>query len=243
MSNFTEKFSGMAKAEVNAGRVPKPNLGKAAYLVSTVRMKDSRVGGGFRCVLDLTCLWGIAEGQTHDKKEVPSNRPGDKVSVCFFSGERFLTDFKDFCLKAIGKEPHEEMEIADAICPKNMFNPPKSDLERLQYMWDEVLPGMVCAFDKEGKPTDAGIFDGQVVIELGTVQKKVNKRIDKAKPDQKDNWAHDAEGNVQFGIYDNSYINHRISFQEVGETLEDEAAVMRFFGTVETFNNLLKEHG
>lgn len=243
MSNFAGKFEGMAKAESKAGRVPNPNLGKAAYLVSSVRMHDSRTGDSFRSELLLTCLWPISDGETHDKQAAPANRPGDKVSHCFFSGDRFLTDFKDFCLKAIGKEAHEEMEIADTLCPAGSFDPPKSDLERLQHMWEHVLPGMVCAFGHDGKPIDAGIFDGQVVIEIGTTQKKVNKKIDKSKPDTKENWVHDADGNPQFGIYSNSYINRRIGFQEVGETLEDEADILRFFGTTENFMELLKEHG
>ena len=244
MSNFAEKFSGMSAAESKSTRTPNPALGKAAYLVSSVRMHDSRTGDSFRAEVDLTCLWPIEEGETCDKAKVPANRPGDKVSICFFSGDRFLVDLKDFCLKAIGKEPQDEMEIADALCPKS--NPEYAnmqDLDRLHHMWDKVLPGLVCAFDsKSGKPTDAGIFDGAVIVEVGTVQKRVNKKIDKTKPDEKSNWVHDSNGNPVQGIYDNSYINRRIGFQEAGETL-DEAALMRFFGTTEAFMELLKEHG
>ena len=241
MSTLSGRFTGMAKAEVKAGRIPSPNLGKAAYLVSSVRMHDSRNGDGFRAEIAMTCLWSIAEGQTFDKQESPANRPGDKVSICFFSGDRFLSDFKDFCLKAVGKQEHEEMDITDSLCPKADY-PTMPDLDRLRHMWENVLPGMVCATAEDGSTLDAGVFDGQVIVEIGTTQKQVHKKIDKKKPDTKENWVHDAEGQPVSGIYSNSYINRRVSFQEAGEQME-EADILRFFGTTENFMELLEEHG
>ncbi len=237
-NNFTDKFKGMSKAEVRMGRVPNPNLGKGAYLVNTVRMHDGRTGG-FRAEVLLTCLWPIEKGQTYDGKEMDANRAGDKVSVCFFSGEYFLTGFKNFCLKAIGKESHEELEIANVVCPADKY-PKLSELERIALMWEEILPAKVCAVDVEGEPSDAGVFDGQVVVELSTTEKRVNTLVDKTKSDTEDNWTFDKEGNPIFKVYKNTYFNRKIPMQEVGENL-DEDGIKRFFGSIENFMELVEE--
>jgi hypothetical protein len=188
-----------------------------------------------------TALWPIADGKTHDGKEATSNQAGDKVSTCFFSGDYFLKQFKEFCLKAIGKEPHEELEIADAVCPAANY-PDKTELERLEIMWNGVLPGLVCAFDpqNEGKATEAGCFDGQVVVEIGTTEKKHYQKADKSKPDAEDNRVYDKDGVALSSTFTNSFFNRKITMQEVGEKL-DEDGIKRFFGSTDIFMALLKE--
>lgn len=242
MNNVTDRFAGMSMAEASTGRTPNPSLGKATYLINQVRMHDNTRKGGFRVEVSATCLWDIENGKTHDGKESIANKTGDKIETCFFSGDRFLKDLKNFCLKCIGKEPHEELGIADQVCPESKY-PNKTELERLEIMWNKVLPSLVCAFDPEdGTATEAGCFDGQVVVEIGTVEKKVYKKADKSKPDGEDNRMFDKDGNALFDIYTNSFFNRKISMQEVGEKLE-EADIKRFFGTVDNFMKILDEEG
>jgi len=236
MSDIASRFKGCAAAEVKAGRVPNPELGKAAYLIDTVRMKDGR-NGGFRTEVNMTCLYGIQAGTTSEGKEAGPNHAGDKVNQCIFSGDYFHKQFKEFCLKAIGKEPHEELEIADYVCPTADY-PGKPELDRLQIMWEEVLPGMVCAFDpKDGSATEAGVFDGQVVLEIGTTEKDVPTLIDKSKGVVDGNFMFDANGNKISKVYRNSYFNRKIGKAEIREKL-DEKDLARFFGSVEAFEAL-----
>ena len=239
--NVADRFAGMSKAEASTGRTPNPSLGKAAYLVSQVRMHDNTRKGGYRVEISATCLWEIEKGKTHDGKEAIPNQAGDKVATCFFSGDYFLKQFKEFCLKCIGKEPHEELEIADVMCPESDY-PNTGELERLAIMWNQVLPGKVCAFDSEGANTDAGVFDGQVVLEIGTTEKKHYQKADKSKPDGDENRIYDKDGNALSSIFTNSFFNRKISMQEVGEKL-DEDGIKRFFGSTENFMAILKNEG
>lgn len=233
--SIADRFKGCAKAEVKTGRVPNPNLGKAAYLIDSIRMKESTRADkpGFRVEINMTTLWGIENGKDANGNEVECNRTGDKVSHCIFSGDYFHKSFKELALKVIGKEPHEELEIADFICPASAY-PGKSELERLEIMWEQKLPGMVCAFDESGNPTEAGVFDGQAVIEIGTTEKEIAQLIDKKKGDVEGNFVYDASGRKITKTYRNSYINRKIPKDEIKDKL-DEAAIKRFFGSVEAF--------
>jgi len=234
--SIADRFKGCAKAEVKTGRVPNPNLGKAAYLIDSIRMKESsRVDKpGFRVEVNMTTLWGIENGKDASGTEVDCNRTGDRVSHCIFSGDYFHKSFKELCLKVIGKEPHEELDIADFICPASEY-PNLSELERLELMWEQKLPGMVCAFDESGSPVQAGVFDGQAVIEIGTTEKAVLQLIDRKKGEVEGNFVYDANGQKLSKTYRNSYINRKISKDEIKEKLSEEE-ITRFFGSVEAFN-------
>lgn len=241
MSNMLDKFKGMNTAQASGStRIPDPELGKAAYLLNSVRMHENRKGG-FRVEVLMTALWGIAPGKTHDGKEAGPNKKGEKVSVCFFSGDYFQRQFKEFCLKVLGMEPHEEMKICDLILPKESCPEGMDDLKRLEHMWDVKLPAMVCALKEDGSAADAGIFDGQRVVEVGTSEKEVHKKLDKKGDDDESNWVFDKSGNPVTNVFRNSYFNRLIGFDEVDENL-DEDDKARFFGSVELFEELKAEN-
>lgn len=229
MSNPIDRFKGCAKAEAGGGRVPNPELGKAAYKIDQVRMKDGRTSG-FRVEISMTSLWGIEPGVDAKGVERGPDRAGTKVSQCIFSGDYFLKNFKEFCLKALGMEPHQELDIANMICPSS-DHPGKDDLARIEIMWETVLPGLVCAFDpKDGSATDAGIFDGQVVVEIGTTEKEIEVKVN-------DQPTFDANGNAITKTYRNSYFNRAIGKAEIKENL-DEAGINRFFGSAKKLEEL-----
>lgn len=239
--SIADRFKGMNKAEVKGSRLPSPALGKAAFLVNAIRMHDNRDKVGFRVEVSMTCLWPIEKGKTHDNKEVEPNRPGDKVSVCIFSGDYFQKSFKDMCLKACGKEPHEELDIVAVISQMPEYTSlfaGKTELEQLEILWEKVLPGLVCAFDADGKATTSGVFDGQVVLEVGSTEKLIHTLVDKTKPDTEANWMFDRAGNPITKLFSNSFFNRKISMEEVGEKL-DEAAIVKFFGSTENFMEIL----
>ena len=237
MSKMSDRFKGMNKADVKSSRLPSPSLGKGVYKIDSVRMHDNTRTDGFRVEVIYTCLYAIANGTDPDGNEVQANRSGDKVSECFFSGDYFLKNFKEFCLTAVGKEPHEELDIVAELSTEPtyaaMFEG-LDDLGKLELMWEEMLPGLVCAFDTEGNPTSAGSFDGNVVMELGTVMKRVPELRDKKKGDVDGNYMFDENGQKIMKEYTNTYHNRKVSLQEVGDTLE-EADIKRFFGSTEAF--------
>lgn len=226
--SIADRFAGSSVIKISASRVPNPALGRAVYLIDTVRMKDGRTGG-FRVEVGMTCLWGINSGVDASGVERGPDHAGERVAHCLFSGEYFSRSFKEFSLKAIGKEPHEELDICDFVCPASEY--PGTELERLTTMWDNVLPAMVCAFDpKTDEATDAGVFDGQVMIEIGTTEKEVEKKVE-GQP------MFDASGNKVVTIYTNSYFNRKIGKAEALENL-GEAGVKKFFGTMDNFNTI-----
>jgi hypothetical protein len=233
--NMLDRFKGLSNAQASSNRIPPPALGKAAYLINSVRMHDNRKGG-FRVEVLMSCLWGLEPGKTADGDAAGPDVSGEKVSFCLFSGDYFLKQFKEFCLTVIGKAPHEELEIADLLCPKSKF-PKMDDLERVAHMWNVTLPGLVCAIDEQGRPVDAGVFDGQRVVEVGTTEKRLNKRIDPKGKDEKSNWVHDETGKPVSTVFRNSYFNKLVSMDEVAEKLSD-AEKARFFGSVERFEQL-----
>ena len=241
MSNFAGAFKGMSTAKVTSGRTPNPALGKAVYLIDSVRMHDGRTGG-YRAQITASCLWGIDNGLNSAGEDVPCNKLGDPVATCIFSGERFQQDFKKFALTACGCAPHNEMDVVDLVCPASDFPEGTDPLTRLETAWDSVLPGMICAFDSNGEPTDAGVFDGQVAVEIVTVENAVTQKVNNKGPDDKSNWVFDADGNPIVKVYTNTYFNRKVPMAEVGETL-DEAGIKRMFGTVEKFGELLKADG
>ena len=243
MANMLDKFAGMSTAQATGStRIPQPEVGKSAILLNSVRMHENRKGG-FRVEIQGTTLWGIAPGKKSDGTEAGPNETGDKVSVAFFSGDYFHRQFKEFCLKVCGIEPHEDMKLCDILCPADdaQFKG-KSDLDRLNYMWDVKLPAMVCAFNEEtGEAEDAGAFDGQRVIQIGTVEKSVHKKINPKGEDEKSNWVHDADGQPIVSVFKNTYFNDLVPFGMVEEKLSEDE-IKQFFGSVERFEELKKEN-
>jgi hypothetical protein len=230
-SNPADRFKGCAKAEVKAGRTPNPNLGKAAYLIDLVRLKESSKEGnpGFRVEIAMTCLWGIEAGQSAAGEAVGPDAKGTKVSHCLFSGDYFHKSFKEFVLKALDMDPSRELEIADMVCPAANYPEGTSELARIEIMWEKVLPGMICAFDPDtGAATEAGSFDGQVVVEIGTTEKEIEKKIN-GQP------AFDANGKPITNVYRNSYFNRKIGKDEILEKLGEDG-IAQFFGTRERFD-------
>lgn len=234
--NMLDRFKGLNNAQASSNRIPPPSLGRAAYLINSVRMHDNRKGG-YRVEVLATALWGIEPGTTADGDKAGPVVPGEKASVAMFSGDYFLKQFKQFCLTVLGKAPHEELEIADLLCPKSQY-PNMEDLDRVAHMWNVTLPGLVCAIGEDGKPLNVGAFDdGQRVIEIGTVEKRINKKIDPKGKDEKSNWVHDESGQPVSSVYRNSYFNKLVSMDEVAEKLSDDEKD-RFFGSVERFEQI-----
>ncbi len=236
-----DRFKGMSTAQASSStNTPGPALGKGAYLINSVRMHENRKGG-FRVEILATCLWGIAPGKDADGNEKGPNEKGDKISIAIFSGEYFHKNFKSFCLAASGKTPNEEQEICDLICPKEEY-PNMGDDARLALMWDKVLPAMVCSLNMDGTPAEAGAFDGQSIVTIGTVEKRIHKKIAPKGKDDKSNWMHDANGQPITSVFTNSYFNESVSFKEADDNL-DEKDKARFFGSAERFNEMLAQLG
>lgn len=241
--SMLDAFKGMGSAQVHAGRLPPPALGKSAFLINSVRVLKNRVAGT-RTEIIMTALWGITAGVTCEGNASGPNVPGDRVSHCLFSGEYFQKNFKEFCLAALGKSVSDEMDITDWVCPKkDPAYASMTDLQRLHYMWDTKLPGLICALDTDGNPVnDAGVFDGQVVIEVAKTEKLVHKKLDAKGADIKSNWVHDESGKPFVSKFPNVYFNRRIPFAEVRQKLDDEA-ITKFFGSMEDFTALLQATG
>ena len=239
MSNIADRFKGMGQAEVGGMQLPSPNLGRAAFLLNQCRMKDNRKGG-FRVEVSMTCLWPIEPGTAATGQEVAPNRPGDKVSVCLFSGDYFQKQFKELCLKCCGKDVSEELEIAEMLAGMDeyasMFKG-KDDLGKINTMWEKVLPMIVTGYTPDGGVQEAGVFDGQVVLEVLGTEKVVRQLIDKSKGDIESNWVFDRSGNPIEKVYQNHFFVRRIDMQEVKEALGEDG-IKRFFGTVDRFEQI-----
>lgn len=237
MSSPLDRFKGLATAKASSGRVPNPELGKAWYLINQVRMKDNERKGGFRIEFSMTCVHGVESGKDADGNDKGPDRAGTKVSRCFFSGDRFLQDFKDAVLKCTGLDASRELDMANMLVPASSY-PGLSELDRIGVMWEQVMPGKVCAFDPaSGSSVSAGVFDGQVVVELNTVEKRVDEKRDKSKPAGPGNQVFDEHGRVITNVYKNSYFNRKVSKAELKDALGDEG-IKRFFGTMDNFNAL-----
>jgi len=241
MSDPFAAFAGLDKAKAQGGRLPKPALGKAAYLVESIRTKDNERSSGFRTEIIATCLWGIDKGKTHDGQEVAGESVGQKVSHCFFGDTgnklaRYQQDFKSLCLVILGMQESQELEIADQLKVQGA-----DELARIQQLWTRQLPGLVCAIDPvSGEPTAAGIFDGRAIIELSTSQTKVFKKADKNKPAGEGNMVYDQGGDALSDVYTNTYINNAFTLGVAQEKLS-EAEICKFFGSVDRFNQIKAE--
>jgi len=63
--NMLDRFKGLNNAQASSNRIPPPSLGRAAYLINSVRMHDNRKGG-YRVEVLATSLWCIEPGTTAD---------------------------------------------------------------------------------------------------------------------------------------------------------------------------------
>jgi hypothetical protein len=233
-----DRFKGCAAADANTGRTPKPSLGKAVYLITTVRMKDSTRGNGFRVETKYICLWGISAGQNANGTEEGPNNSGDRVADCIFSGDYFHKSFKEFALKCLGMDQSQELDIVNYL--KNdpecavAFEGCTDDLACIQVMWEKVLPAKICGLKMDGTADAAGVFDGQVVVELGTTEKKSKKKINSQGPNDVSNWVHDNTGKPVETTHQNTYINRKVGKDEIREKLSEEE-IARFFGSTDAF--------
>lgn len=241
MSSPFNVFEGLSKAKDKSSQRPKPEIGKAWYLIDRVRKLDNRTGG-FRVVIDLTCLVPVAEGVGDGGVNRGPDRPGTQVSLCIHGGDYFLDNFRDFVMKCTGLDSSRELDMANILAPEAPYegmdprikvHPGKSELERIAYMWDNVLPNQVCALD----PYDAGALDRQVVVEINTIEKRVFAKRDRSKPAGPGNQVFDEHGKPISDVYPNSYFNRKVSKAELKDALGDEG-IKRFFGSVENFNAL-----
>lgn len=242
MSDIMARFKGCATADVRSGRVPNPELGKAAYLINSVRMKDSTRPGStnYRVEIGMTALWPVAAGEDADGVEKGPDAAGTKVAHCIFSGDYFASGMKEFILKCLGMEVSDELQIleylkAQPMCAGKFDN--MDELTQINTMWEVILPAMVCALEFDGSAKDSGIFDGQVVLEIATTEKKYNKKVDNKGPDDESNWVFDRDGNPVTNVWRNTYLNRKIDKEEVRSSLGDEG-IARFFGSVERFEEL-----
>ena len=82
-----------------------------------------------------------------------------------------------------------------------------------------------------------GIFDGTRVVEVATIIKSMNKKLDPKGADAESNWVFDRTGNPVKTTFTNHYFNRYIPVAEVGEKLGAEG-IKRFFGSVERFSQI-----
>ena len=238
MANIMDRFKNMGSAEVSSRRLPAPLPGKAAFLINSVRMHDNERKGGYRVEIKMTALWPVNNGKNEQGQECAPNSAGDQVSVCLFSGDYFDKSFKEFCLVACGITADKQMELCNALVPADPM-PGASDLDRLNWMWNKTLPAMVFAVDPvTGAYTNKpGIFDGTRVVEVATIIKSMNKKLDPKGADAESNWVFDRTGNPVKTTFTNHYFNRYIPVAEVGEKLGAEG-IKRFFGSVERFSQI-----
>lgn len=226
-------FAGMAKAEVSSGRTPKPKIGKAWYLISQVANKTSRKNVDFISV-DMTCINPISDkkGSVHGSEMFEGELPGTRVSTAYFSSdEKFASKFKSFILTCMGKSKDEldavEAEVREGLADK------VAKAKELLGTDDEagaiwcVIGEMVC-----GEGSEAGCFDGTVVVEVETKENVV---------ESKDEYVKNAAGELvpKVAVYENVYFQRAVSMSEVAGVL-DKPEIKRYFGTEEQFDVLLQ---
>jgi len=213
-------FKGLSKATVSS-RLPDPRVGKADYLLNSMRVRENRDGSN-RVQVSLTCLRGLTEG---------SDQKGDKVGIAIFSGDYFLTEFKRWVLAACGVARTDEEEVVEMAC-ELLGDEVKGldELDRAEKAWEHIA--QLATAEGQGENA-AGIFDNQVVIQIESIRKE-------GKDEGKGKMVDGVFVPEPIPTYLNSYPNRKVLFSELVDDL-DEKDMKRFFGSEERFMELLEK--
>lgn len=220
-------FKGLSNAAVSS-RLPEPTDGVAHFLIDSMRMRETRDNKDY-VAIRTTCVHEVEGGGA---------RLGDRYGFAVFSGDYFLKELKGWILAMVDLTPADEDQVVEMMAPAADY-PKMEEDERADKAW-ELIAQQTLGLDEDDKPLKdgAGMFDGQVVIQIESKSKEV-------KPKEKVFIEDPATGKMipkPGKIFVNHYPQHKVAMDEVAGYLTDKQ-VVQFFGSEEKFTELLKSEG
>lgn len=227
-------FGGLSRAkDLGNTRNPDPRPGRMICLLdsSAYIIPDRSPSNFVKLKMTVAVPLMDSKGMKFGEEGYESNEPLDKIDVAYFEDKDGYgaSDVKKFALAAFNATPDMLVDAPSLTAEETAAG------KLCAAEFDTGHVGSLLGVDDRGIPNgESGVFNGKMFIEIQAVSKiPTVKDASGAKVPKTDK-----DGNIV--EYINTYVQRRVSFEEMATLLEDKT-VERLFGSSDKFIELAAE--